>query len=229
MKQECENMEFLKIILTAFSSLIVLFLLTKIMGNRQVSELTMFDYVIGISIGSIAAEMATNLDKPENCVVAMAVYALFSVVISFITSKSIIFRRIFFGRTVELMKKGEIIRKNLRKTHLDLSEFLMQARTAGYFDISQIDTALMEPNGKISFLPFSNARPVNADDLKIVPNNDEIFLNVICDGNLIEGNLGELGYSKAWLFSELKTKGIKDFSKIFLATLNKDGVLNVFE
>jgi len=222
-------MELIKISITSFFSLIVLFVLTKIMGNRQVSELTMFDYIIGISIGSIAAEMATDLEKPLNSVVAMTVYAVFSVIISFSTSKNTKLRRIFFGKSVVLMKNGKLSRENLRNTHLDLSEFLMQARTAGYFNIADIDTALMEPNGKISFLPFSFARPVNANDLKIVPENDGVFMNVICDGNIIYSSLKDLGYSEKWLNSELKTKGIKDVSKVFLATLNKEGTLNIFE
>ncbi len=222
-------MEYFKIVLMSLSSLFVLFILTKLMGNRQVSELTMFDYIIGISIGSIAAEMATDLEKPLYGVIAMAVYALSAVLISYLTTKFYSIRKIFFGKSIVLMRKGKISKEGLKKAHLDLSEFLMQSRTAGYFDISNIDTAFMEPNGKISFLPFSNARPVNSEDLKIVPQNDGIFVNVISDGNIIISNLKKLGFDENWLNCELKTKGIKSVSDILLATLNENGKLNIIE
>lgn len=221
-------MEIIRVIITSLVSLVVLFILTKLMGNRQVSELTMFDYVIGISIGSIAAEMATELDKPVNSLVAMVVYAGVAILISFITSKFIKTRRILFGKSVELMKNGEILRKGLKKAHLDLSEFLMQARTAGYFDITDINAAFMEPNGKISFLPFSNARPVNAKDLLLPTKEDEVMVNVIADGVILEKNLKTLGFNKQWLMDNMKKQAVKNEKSVLLATADKNGTLNLF-
>ena len=172
-------MDYITVIITSLVSLFVLFLLTKLVGNRQLSEFNMFDYIVSITIGSIAAEMATELEHPEKPLLAMAVYALISFVISVITAKSIKLRRILFGHSVVLMKSGQLYKKNFKKTRLDLNEFLMQARLNGYFDLSQVDTAVMEASGKISFMPKAASRPATPEDLKIVPEADKVFYNVI--------------------------------------------------
>ncbi len=222
-------MDYVKVVLVSLFSLAVLFVLAKIMGNKQVSQLTMFDYIIGISIGSIAAEMATELEKPLRPLIAMVVYALAAILISILTSKSLFLRRIIFGRSVVLMKNGKLYRENLKKSHIDLSEFLVQCRSDGYFDISAINTAVLEPNGKISILPFPDKRPVTAQDLKTVPTADNVFFNVIMDGEVLTENLKSAGYDENWLKNELKTQGYKNEKQVFLATLDESGTLNVFE
>lgn len=222
-------MDYIKIVLVSLFSLLVLFVLAKIMGNKQVSQLTMFDYVIGISIGSIAAEMATELEEPFKPLLAMVVYALSAYLISIVTMKSMKLRRIIFGRSVVLMKNGKIYRNNLKKSHIDLNEFLVQCRSDGYFDISAINTAILEPNGKISILPFPDKRPVTAEDLKTVPTQDNIFYDVIMDGEIMKENLQSSSYDENWLKNELKTQGYKNEKNIFLATLDESGTLNVFE
>ena len=222
-------MDYIKIILTSLFSLAALFLLTKAVGNKQMSELTMFDYIVGITIGSIAAEMATELESPLKPLIAMSVYASVSVFISFITAKAPVLRRVLFGHSVILMQNGKIFRKNLKKSHIDLTEFLMQCRSNGYFDISAINTAVLEPSGKISFMPFSNKRPVTAEDLKTVPVSDEIFYNVIMDGQILYRNLNDAGKDASWLKNELLAQGYKDAKSVFLGVLNSSGDLRIFE
>lgn len=221
-------MDYIKIILTSLFSLAALFALTKLVGNKQMSELTMFDYIIGISIGSIAAEMATELEEPMKPLTSMIIYALVSGLISVATSKSMKLRRFFFGRSTVLMRNGKLYRKNLKRAHIDLNEFLMQCRSNGYFDISAINTAVLEPSGKISILPFSDKRPATPEDLKTVPASDDVFFNVIMDGRVQEKNLSDAGYDEVWLKNELKVQGVKSISEVFLATLDRQGTLNVF-
>ena len=127
------------------------------------------------------------------------------------------------------MRNGKLYRKNLKKGHIDLSEFLMQCRTNGYFDISAINTAVLEPSGKISFMPFPNKRPVTAEDIKTVPVNDDIFFNVIMDGQIFTENLSAAGKDINWLKNELKAQGVKNKEEVFLATLDTSGTLNVFK
>lgn len=221
-------MDYLKIILTSLFSLAALFLLTKLVGAKQVSELSMFDYINGISIGSIAAEMATELEDPIKPLIAMAVYAVVSFLISILNAKSVVMRRLFFGKTVVLMRNGKLYRENLRRAHLDINEFLMQCRAGGYFDISAINTAVLEPSGKISILPFSQKRPATPEDLKTVPAADEVFYNVIMEGGIMERNLADAGYDSAWLKNELEVQGKKKVKDIYLATLSRGGTLNIF-
>lgn len=122
-------MDLLKIVALSLGSVIFLFILTKLMGNKEMSQLSMFDYIIGITIGSIAAEMATALENDfMQPLVAMAVYAVVSIVISVLSYKSLKFRRISSGDSLILLDNGEIYRDNLKKAKLDLNEFLMQCR-----------------------------------------------------------------------------------------------------
>lgn len=127
-------MDVLKIVALSFGSLIFLFILTKLMGNKEMSQLSMFDYIIGVTIGSIAAEMSTALENDFiQPLVAMAVYAAVSIVISIFSYKSLKFRRIISGNSLILLDNGELYRDSLKKAKLDLNEFLMQCRTARLF------------------------------------------------------------------------------------------------
>ncbi len=222
-------MDYFKTGLVSLFSLVTLFVLTKLMGKKQVSELTMFDYVIGISIGSIAAEMATELENPIKPLVAMFIYAVASVAVSLATSKSLKARRLLFGKTTVLIKNGRLLRKNFKKSHIDLSEFLMQCRSAGYFNISDINIAVLEPSGKLSLLPFSEKRPATPEDLKLVPSPDSLCFNVIMDGHIMPENLKATGFDEKWLRAELKCQNAGSPEGVFLATLDYNGTLSVFK
>ncbi|MBD5148289.1 MAG: DUF421 domain-containing protein, partial [Oscillibacter sp.] len=139
--------------LTTLLSLVVLFLLTKLMGTKQVSQMTMFDYVTGITIGSAAAELATELEEPVKPLTAIIVYGLAAVVISLLTNKSLKARALITGKPLVLLENGVIYRENLKKARIDISEFLTYCRIGGWFDLSQLQTAVFEPNGTLSFLP----------------------------------------------------------------------------
>ncbi len=152
-------MDLLKIVFLSLGSIIVLFILTKLMGNREMSQLSMFDYVVSITIGSIAAEMSTSLENNFlEPFIAMVVYGIVATAISYFTCKSIKIRRIVSGRGKILYDNGKLYRKNLIKSKLDLNEFLMQCRINGYFNLANIQTAILEPNGRISFLPVSRKK-----------------------------------------------------------------------
>ena len=122
-------MNIIKIISLSLGSLVILFLLTKLMGNREISQLTMFDYIVGITIGSIAAEMSTSLENNfVEPVVAMLIYGVVSFSISFFTCKSLNMRRFFTGKAKILLDNGKLYRKNFKSAKLDINEFLMECR-----------------------------------------------------------------------------------------------------
>ena len=222
-------MDIIKIISLSFSSLIILFLLTKLMGNREMSQLTMFDYIVGITIGSIAAEMSTSLENNFlEPVVAMVVYGLVTVLISYITCKSLKMRRFFTGKSKILLDNGKLYRKNFKISKIDLNDFLMECRINGYFNLNDIQTAILEPNGRISFLPKSNKRPANSKDLNISPSPENILYNIILDGVLLKENLEKSGNNLNWLEKNLKAQGINDFKKVFLATCDNENHLSVY-
>ena len=193
-------MEILKIIGLSLGSMAVLFVLTKIMGQREMSGLSVFDYIITITIGSIAAEMATSLeDNFVQPMVAMIVYATVTLFMSFLNIKFVKLRPMLSGRTLILYDNGTLFKENFKKAKIDLNEFLVQCRTNGFFNLSDIKTALLEGNGKISFLPYSDRRPANPSDFNIKPKEDSIVTNLILDGKVMEENLKELQLDKLWL------------------------------
>lgn len=222
-------MEYLQIVLSSFFSLVALFTLTKINGNRQISELTMFDYVIGISIGSIAAEMATELKEPLKPLIAMLVYALALFIISFATTKSLPFRRLVFGRSIILIRNGKMLKSAFKSARLDINEFLVQCRSQGYFDVTTIHTAVLEPNGKLSILAFPAYRPATPQDMKLTTETEEIFFCIIMDGEILHKNLQAAGFNEKWLNNELESRDIKNVTEIFFADLDKNGTLHIFE
>lgn len=209
-------------------SAVVLFILTKLIGQKQISQLNMFDYITGITIGSIAAEMATEPnDQPLNYITAMAVYALMGLLTSVIAQKTLKSRRIVNGRLYILCEGGKLNRKVFKKTHMDISEYLMLARMQGYYDPSQIHTAVMEPNGNISFLPFEDSRPATAGDLGIKKKQSRMAYNLIMDGQIMAENLSRAGISRRRLEEECKKSGYSSPAEVFLATVS-DGKITVY-
>lgn len=221
-------MELWIVVLIAFVSIAVLFLLCKLMGSKQISQMSMFDYITGISIGSIAAEMATELESPLRPAVAMTVYALVAVGISVWTSKSVRARKVFAGRPILLLDNGVIYRKNMSKARLDLSDFLTLARIQGFYNIADVQTAILEANGAVSFLPRAESRPVQPRDLQTYPKQETVQTNVILDGVVLSRTLQALGHDESWLKTEMKSLGYSSPRQIYLAICSEEGKLTVF-
>lgn len=221
--------EILYVIILSLGSIVVMFILTKLMGCRQMSQLSMFDYINGITIGSIAAEMATSYKEDfVGPLVAMIVYGLVAVILSFIASKSMYLRRIINGKSTILLDNGIIYEKNLRKSRVDINEFLTQCRISGYFDIGQIKTAVLEENGKISFLPFSENRNLQPSDINIEVEQESLCANVIIDGNIMKENLKSTGKDEKWLRDKLSNFGAATEKDVLLATYISGDKLNVY-
>ncbi len=221
--------DILYIIFLSTGSIIILFILTKLMGSKQLSELSVFDYVTGITIGSIAAEMATSLDGGvEKPITAMIVYGVFSVFLSFLNEKSYICRKMITGTPIILMNDGKIYQKNLKKAKIDLSELLVQCRINGYFDISKIQTAVLEENGKISFLPKAEERPLTPKDLSIKAEQEYLVANLIIDGNVMKENLAASGKDEKWLNKQLTSNGIRHIKDVLLATCDVNNEFHLY-
>lgn len=222
-------MEFLYIIILSVVSLAVLFIITKVIGFRQISEMSFFDYVIGITIGSIAAEMSTNLDLEWwKGITAMAVYGIIGVILSLLSQKSLAARKIISGKPIILIEKGKISKKNMKKARIELDDLLSSARGNGYFNLSDIDYAIMETTGKISFQPVGQKRNLNPKDFNFAPQNEGIYINIIMDGNIIEDNLSVAGITKKELGNMLKARGEK-VEDIILGTIDSNKQLSIFK
>ena len=214
----------------ALSSLVTLFLVTKMLGKKQVSQLSLFDYVIGISIGNFAAEMTINLESKEiNGIWAVVLFGLFAYFISYLTMKSIVLRRFFMGTPTILIQDGKILEKNLKKMKFDINDMLEEVRSAGYFDLSQVEYAILEPNGEVSILPKPEYRPLTPKDMNIKVESEGLCSNVIIDGKIMHNNLKNIKKDEKWLNKELRVKGYRDISKILLATIDVNEKLVIYE
>lgn len=224
-----DYLEAFNIIPRSIASLIVLFLITKLMGKKQVSELSLFDYVIGISIGNFTAEMVMNFDYQYiNGIMAIVSFGLVSYLVSIITMKSIKLRRLLIGVPTVIIEDGKISLEALKSTKLDINDLLEQCRTMGYFDITQISYAILEVNGKMSILPKSDYQVPNLVDLNIKTDKAYLSVNIIIDGKLMNENLKNTNKNEEWLKKELKKQGYSNYNNILLATLT-NGNLAVFE
>ena len=215
--------------LRALLSLIILFLITKIIGKKQVSELSLFDYVISISIGNFAAEMSMNLDeKFINGVVSVLIFGGVGFLVSFLTLKSITLRRFFMGSPTIIIENGNFIYKNLKRLKLDINDFLEIARLAGYFDVREIKYAIMEANGRVSFLQKEEYMTVNNKNLKVKFEKEGLCANVIIDGNNMKKNLLKVNKDEKWLMKNIKVKGYK-LEDILLGTLDINDNLVIYK
>lgn len=221
--------EILYVIGLSAGSLVALFFLSKIMGYRQISQMSMFDYINGITIGSIAAELATALESdPLQPLTAMVVYAILVTLLSYATTKSMKLRRFVVGKPIVLLNNGEIYERNLRRARIDINEFLTQCRVSGYFDVSKLQTAVLEPDGRISFLPLSTERPLTPNDMNLTPVQETMVANVIIDGKIMQKNLRHTGKDEIWLHRQLKAQGAEQFSDVLLATVDMQNTLTVY-
>lgn len=222
--------ELLDVTVRAILSLITLFLVTKMLGKKQVSQLSLFDYVIGISIGNFAAEMTINLESTEiHGIWAVVLFGLFAYIVNVLTMKSIWLRRFFMGTPTVLIQNGKILEKNLKKVKFDLNDLLEEVRIDGYFDLSQVEYAIMEANGSLSILPKTEYKTVTVGDMKLKTPKEGLCANVIIDGKIMHNNLDKIGKKEKWLNSQLKVKGYSDISKILLATIDINDKLVIYE
>lgn len=220
-----------KIGLTAVTSAVsitVLFLLAKLIGNRQMSQMTMFDYITGITIGSVAAELATELEEPVKPLTALIIYGLAAFGIALFTNKSIHVRKVITGKPLILLDGGILYRDNLKKARLDLNEFLTYARMGGYFDLNQVQTAVLEHNGVVSFLPKEPHRPATPSDMNLKPKQSRVQTPFVIDGKLLPKNIAEAGKEETWVRRELMKQGYRDESEAFLALWDGETKLIVF-
>lgn len=215
-------MSFLVLCLTALGSFGALFLVAKFIGHKQIAQLDFFDYITGITIGSIAAEMATELEEPWKPLTAMLIYGGVTVLLSVVSNRIPRSRKYLNGTPTILMDQGKLYRENLKKAKLDLSEFMVMCRQQGYFDLSNIQTAVFEYNGKLTILPVSSQRPATPNDMNLEPEQELLFTELIMDGRILEDNLKRMGLDLTWLDKQLEQRRVHSAKDVFLAVCDRN-------
>lgn len=215
-------MPVLTLCLTTAGSFAILFLSAKIIGHKQIAQLDFFDYITGITIGSIAAEMATELEEPWKPLLAMVIYGGITLSLSLISSRFPRSRKYLNGTPTILLDHGKLYYENMKKARLDLSEFLVLCRQQGYFDLTSIQTAIFEYNGKLTILPVTTQRPVTPQDMALTPDQELMFTELIMDGRILEDNLHRMGLDRTWLEKQLKQRHISTAKEVFLAVCDRN-------
>lgn len=219
----------LQTIVRSVAAVLILQVLARINGAKQISQLSFYDYITGITIGSMTAALAIEDHVPFYYpLLSILVFILASYLEGRWTLCSLWARRWIGGMPVILMFEGQIIAKNLKKVHLTVNELLSEARASGYFDLSNISIAIMETSGKISFLPFAKDQPVTAKALGLHPQEQALFINVVIDGEILDEELHLLGHDVPWLMLKLQERGMKDPTQAFLVLANSKGEVHIY-
>ncbi len=214
----------------ALISLFTLFIVTKIVGKKQVSELSLFDYVIGISIGNFSAEMTINLESNElNGIWAVILFGLVAYLVSYLSLKSVSFRRFMMGKPTIIIQDGKVLKNNMKKVRLDINELLEECRIKGYFDLSDIAYGIMEVNGEMSFLPKDNKKVVTTGDLNINSSTKGLCANLIIDGKIMNKHLKFINKDEDWLLKKLSELNHSNYKNILLCTYSSDDKLIIYE
>lgn len=215
--------DILRVLLSATIAFLYLLVISKLLGKKQIAEIDFISYVTGISIGSIAAEMATNLEeKPIYLyLISMSIFFIFDFLIGWLTRKGLLLEKILKGSPITIIENGKINYNGLKKSKLNINEVLELVREKGYFSLSDIAFGIFETNGTFSVLPHEYKSPVVAEDLKIKKDKAVISYNVIIDGKISKSTLKKLGKDKDWIIKKLDLNNQK-LKKILLAAYNDD-------
>jgi uncharacterized membrane protein YcaP (DUF421 family) len=221
-------MELHTLILRITLGFFVLFLLTRIMGRKEISQMTFFNFVSAIAIGEIAASLVVDHQLSiRNGLIALAGWSIYTLLMGYIDIKSLNARKFLVGEPLLLVKQGKIMEQALRKSRLDLDSLRAMLRQKDVFSMADVEYAIFETDGKISVMKKESGEPLTKGDMNIENRKKEYPLPtaVILDGNINIENLKSLHLSTDWLQQELLTAGVNSVSDVFYAEIEPDGTL----
>lgn len=206
---------------------LVLLILTRLLGKKQVSHLTFFNYVTGITVGSIAANMLTDTNEPFwEDFIGLIWWCLLTILVGYVGLKSGKFRLIIDGQPSILIKQGKINRNILKKCHVNMDDVSMMLRMQNVFSIKEVEYAILEPNGSLSLVKKPQDQQLTKSDMKIASQSLKYLPSeIIVDGKIIYHNLKEFNLDETWLNNQLKQQNITSINDIFYAEIQGDGTL----
>lgn len=222
-----ENVIFSTIIKGFFIYFLALFL-SRVVGKKIITQMNFFDFILGVSMGSIIADALIDKEYPTvSEATALILFTILTIIISYISIKSFRFRKVITSEPAILIKNGVLIDKNIRKLRLTINEILMKLREKDVFNLEDVEYAILERDGQISVLVKADKSYVTPYDMKLKVKSSGILRDIIIDGNVIEKNLKIAGIDKNWLESHLKSNNIKNVSEVFYAGIDSNKKLNI--
>ncbi|GAA4846009.1 DUF421 domain-containing protein [Paenibacillus vulneris] len=220
-------MEWLHIALRSLGAIAMLFLITRLLGKKQISQLTFFEYITGITLGELAGFISTDLENHyTHGITALLVWFLVPLTIELVSLKSVTLRKWFEGNGTVMIKDGKVMGKNLKKERYTADELLEQLRKKSVFNIADVEFAVLESSGELNVLLKKENQPLTPKQLGIKVGPEKEPQTVIIDGNIMDEPLATAGFSRAWLQAELEKIGVtKD--NVFLGQVDSYGSLYV--
>lgn len=218
--------EYIEIVLRSVITFLGLLCLALLMGRKQLSQITFFDYVVGITIGSIAAVIV--VDRTVSIIdgtIALVLWSILPIIFGYISIKSIRFRMLVDGEPKIVIQNGVIMNKNMLKEKYNMGDLLMQLRDKGVFDIAEVDFAILEPNGKLSVLKKPQHNTVTLKDMNMNADYKGIMTELIIDGRVIKKHLESIGKDSEWLQAQLDKRHIDCIESVVFAGVQSDGRL----
>lgn len=217
-------------IIKSFFTYVLVLMLSKLIGTKIISQMNFFDFIMGISLGSMISAIIIDKDNVIiSGVTAIVTFASLTIGTSHITLKSYKFRNIINAKTLVLVENGRIIDKNIKKIRITINELMMKLREKDIFNLEDVQYAVMESSGEISVLVKSDKKPVTPCDMKLKVKISSLINDIIIDGKVIEKNLKIVDIDEAWLKSELKKKNINNIEDVFYAGIDQNKKLIVSE
>lgn len=215
------------VIIRSTIAFFALLTLIRLIGKQQVSQLTFFDYVVGITIGSMASTLSVQLNENLTSTLAgMVTWTVLAILVAVMGIRSTWVEKVIVGKPEIIIENGKILEKNLKKNRIPISELLSELRTQGVFNIEDVEFALFEPGGKVSIQKKSQKQPLTPSDLNIPTQYEGLPTVLIMDGVVQEIALKSINLTKAWLYHQLEKQNIKD-TEVSLAQLDTKGNLYV--
>ncbi|WP_276356152.1 DUF421 domain-containing protein [Cohnella caldifontis] len=210
----------IEILLRSLGALVVLFAFTRILGKKQISQLTFFEYIMGITLGELAGFISTDIEKHYFYgILAMCVWFLVPFGLELLTLKSKILRQWFEGKGRVLIKEGKVLEDNLKKERLTADELMEQLRAKNAFRVADVEFAVMESDGKLSVLLKRDKQPLTPSDIGMKLVNEVEPQTVIIDGKIMHEPLATIGLNQGWLKTELEKIGVTA-ENVFLAQVD---------
>lgn len=201
---------------------------TRLLNKQFVARLTYFDFTVGVTIGSLVGHIPNDWDQPFwPVVVPMVIITALGVITGWLAMRFPRIRHLLQGEPTVLVQNGKILEDNMRRLRYNQDQLNSQLRASGYFDISGVEFAVLEPGGQLSVLPKSQKRPVQPADLGVSTQYEGMAIELIMDGQVVQKNLKENNLSEQWLLERLRERGINSPGEVFYAVLNTRGQLFV--
>ncbi|MFD1361037.1 DUF421 domain-containing protein [Lentibacillus salinarum] len=220
--------EYMVIVVRSLMTFFFVLLMARILGKKQIAQLTFFDYITGITIGNMASAMAINASlQPINAVIGVTIFSVLTLLIARGAIGSLTFRKLVEGSPTILIKNGDVLEKNLAKVNITFDDLMMGLREKNAFKLSDVEAAVLETNGKISVMKKTEYNPLTPKDINLPVESEHTPSLIIIDGVLMSKRLNYLGYSEEWLLGEVMKQGAKDFKEIYLAQIDSTGKVYV--